>query len=136
MSYTKIMKIKNVTGHTHTTLLKSAPDKKASSIVYGLHFLQVRPSLNIVYEPLRQIQTEGCIEWISKYILGEYLNDLRINSMIWLRNYFQRWPYLQKMGVWLVTFLTEVDFYQYRNFTHLSENGLEYIYWTLCWDNK
>ena len=43
MSYTKIMKIKNVTGHTHTTLLKSAPDKKASSIVYGLHFLQVWP---------------------------------------------------------------------------------------------
>ena len=42
--------------------LKSALDKKASSIVYGLHFLQVWPSLNIAYEPLMQIQTDVCIE--------------------------------------------------------------------------
>ena len=37
------------------SLLKSAPDKKASSILYRLvlHFLQVWPSLNIVYEPSR-----------------------------------------------------------------------------------
>ena len=72
--------------------------------------LQVWPSLNIVYEPLRQIQRDVCIEWMSKYNLEEYLNDLRINSLIWLRNYFLRWPYLQKNGVWLGAFLTEVDF--------------------------
>ena len=42
--------------------LKSAPNKKACSIVYGLHILQVWPSLNIAYEPLRQIQTDICIE--------------------------------------------------------------------------
>ena len=63
-------------------ILKSAPDKKASSIVYGLHFLQVWPSLNIAYEPLRQIQRDVCIEWMSKYDLEEYLNDLRINSLL------------------------------------------------------
>ena len=33
--------------------MKSAPDKKACSIVYRLHILQVWPSLNNAYEPLR-----------------------------------------------------------------------------------
>ena len=42
--------------------LKSAPNKKASSIVYGLHILQVWPSLNIAYEALRQIQRDVCID--------------------------------------------------------------------------
>ena len=47
-------------------ILKSAPDKEARSIVYGLHFLQVQPSLKIAYEQLKQIQTDVCIEWISR----------------------------------------------------------------------
>ena len=78
-------------------LLKSATDKMVSSILYRLHFLQVWPSLNIAYELLRQIQTDVCIERISKYNWEEHLNDLTIYSLIWLRNSFLRWPYLQKM---------------------------------------
>ena len=59
------------------SLVKSAPDKKASSIVYGLHFLQVWPSLNIAYELLRQVQTDVCIKRISKYNWKEHLNNCR-----------------------------------------------------------
>ena len=97
----------------------SHPDKKASGIIYGFNFLQVWPSLNIACEPSRQIHTDVCIQWISKCNLGEHLNDLRINSLIWLRNSSLRWPYLQKM---------ETGFRCFLNWSWLYQK--EYLYGT------
>ena len=77
------MKLTMIYPHLWKDMVKSAPDKKASSIVYGLHFLQVWPSLNIAYETLRQIQTDVCMEWIFKHDLGEHLNDLKIYYTAW-----------------------------------------------------
>ena len=54
--------------------LKSVPDKKASNIVYGLHFLQVWP-----YEHLSQIQTDVCIELSLTFIN----HTLTLVSKVW-----------------------------------------------------
>ena len=52
---------------------KSDTDNKTSSNVYGINFLQVWPSLDIVYGPFRKIQTDIRIEALTKYKLRENL---------------------------------------------------------------
>ena len=41
---------------------------------------------------------------------NRHLNHLRINSLIWVENSFLKWPFMKKNGVWLGSFLSEVDF--------------------------
>ena len=93
--------------------------KKILSFFYHIYTKSIFASVAILKhcnERLRQIQTDFCIERISKYF-----NNFTIYSLIWLRN-ICKMTILAKNKVRLVTFLTEVDFsvWHFKNRTFVE----------------